>query len=86
MTTTAVPIKFDCPDGFGEAHYGRPEALLHPRVRHAMSGFGLADRAAVDKGVERLARDLDTGEWDRRFGELRLLGERVGAVRLLVAR
>jgi SAM-dependent methyltransferase len=86
VTTTAVPIKFDCLDGFGEAYYGRPEALLQPRVRHAMSGFGLADRAAVDKGVERLARDLHTGEWDRRFGELRLLGERVGAVRLVVAR
>jgi hypothetical protein len=51
-----------------------------------MSGFGLADGAAVDQGVGRLARDLDTGEWDRRYGKLRKLGERIGAVCLLVAR
>jgi SAM-dependent methyltransferase len=86
VATTGVPIRFDCPDGFGEAYYGRPEALLDPHVREAMSGFGLADRAAVDEGVERLARDLKTGEWDRRYGDLRELGERLGAVRLLVAR
>jgi SAM-dependent methyltransferase len=86
VTTTAVPIRFDCPDGFGDAYYGRPEALLDPHVRQAMSGFGFADRAAVAEGVERLARDLETGEWDRRYGDLRELDERVGAVRLLVAR
>jgi hypothetical protein len=50
VTTTVVAIKFDCLDGFGEAYFGRPEALLDPRVRHAMSGFGLADPGAVEKG------------------------------------
>ncbi len=81
----AVPIACDCPDGFGEAYYARPEAFLEPRVRQAMSGFGLTDPAAVERGVERLGRDLASGEWDRRHGELRRLPERVGAVRLLVA-
>jgi len=80
-----VPITIHCPDGFGEAYYGRPEAFLDPAVRRAQSGFGLTDSAAVARGVRRLGKDLATGEWDRLFGHLRTQPEHVGAVRLVVA-
>lgn len=32
-----VPIPLDCRDGFNEAYYGRPEALLDPEARLACS-------------------------------------------------
>lgn len=86
VRTSAVAVRLDCPDGFGEAYYGRPEAFLDPRVRQAQSGFGLTDSGAVERGAERLRRDLEFGEWDRRYGDLRRLPERIGALRLLVAR
>ena len=80
-----VPIPLDCVDGFGEAYYGRPEAFLEAGVRAGQSGWVLTDPAAVARGVERLRRDLESGAWDARHGQLRNQPERTGAVRLIVA-
>jgi SAM-dependent methyltransferase len=33
VTTSVVPVPLDCTDGFNEAYYGRPEALLDPAAR-----------------------------------------------------
>jgi SAM-dependent methyltransferase len=82
----AVPIPLDCTDGFGEAYYGRPEAFLQDDVRAAQSGWVLTDPDAVARGMARLAEDLESGAWDARHGHLRTQPERVGAVRLIVAR
>lgn len=81
-----VPIPFDCFDGFGEAYYARPEAFLDADVRAAQSGWMLADPAAVQRGLDTLAADLSSGVWDARHGRLREQSERIGAVRLVVAR
>jgi hypothetical protein len=81
-----VPIPIDCTDGFGEAYYARPEALLEADVRAAQSGWVLTDAAAVARGVAKLADDLASGRWDERHGYLRQQPERVGAVRLVVGR
>ncbi len=81
-----VPIPIDCSDGFGEAYYARPEAFLEPDVRAAQSGWVLTDPEAVDRGVAELAEELASGRWDERHGHLRSQPERVGAVRLIVAR
>jgi hypothetical protein len=81
-----VPIPLDCVDGFGEAYYGRPEAFLEADVRAAQSGWVLTDPGSVARGVERLRRDLESGVWDARHGQLRNQPEHLGAVRLIVAR
>lgn len=73
ITTLLVPR--DCRDWFGEALWGRPELYLDPDVRANMSAFRLIDPSAVDAGVDRLRRDLETGAWDRRHGGLRSLPE-----------
>ena len=80
-----VPVPWDCVDGFGEAYYGRPEAFLRPEVRAATSGLALADPAAVQRGLDRLAEDLASGAWDRAYGHLRAQAERTGALRLVTA-
>jgi SAM-dependent methyltransferase len=66
-----VPVA--CVDGFPEAFIARPEAYLDPEVRRNMSGFRLLPEDQAATGVARLARDLASGEWDARFGELRRL-------------
>jgi hypothetical protein len=81
-----VPIPFDCSDGFTEAFYGRPEQFLDPEVRRAQSAWGFVDGQAIERGIERLRGDLESGAWDERHGELRTQPEFVGALRLIVAR
>jgi SAM-dependent methyltransferase len=80
-----VPIPIDCVDGFTEAFYARPEAFLDPEVRRAQSAWSFISEAETDASVNRLADDLASGEWDRRFGSLRTQPEFVGSLRLIVA-
>jgi SAM-dependent methyltransferase len=82
---TPVPIPLDCQDGFTEAYFGRPEAFLDPGVRAAQSAWGFIEPAVADQAVARLRADLESGEWDRRFGALRTQPEFIGALRLIVA-
>jgi hypothetical protein len=80
-----VPVPNDCTDGFGEAFYARPEAFLDPAIRAATSGLVLSPPAAVKRGIERLREDLTSGAWDEKYGRLRTLPERHGAIRLITA-
>jgi SAM-dependent methyltransferase len=80
-----VPVPIDCVDGFAEAYYARPQAFFDPDVRGSQSGWGFMSPAATRAGLDRLQADLDSGEWDRRFGALRSRPEFVGAVRLIVS-
>jgi SAM-dependent methyltransferase len=79
-TVVEVPIPFDCQDGFAEAFYGRPEALLDPDVRRAQSAWALAGV----EDVPALRDALDSGEWDARHGHLRTQPQYVGSLRLVV--
>ena len=81
-----VMVPFDCTDGFTEAFYGRPEKLLDPAVRRAQSGWSFAGHEAEARAVESLRRDLESGEWDRRYGPLRTLAECDLGVRMVIGR
>jgi SAM-dependent methyltransferase len=63
-----VPVPHDCSDGFLYAYWRRPAAYLDPRIRSGMSSFWAL--GAVDQGLARLAADLSSGEWERRYGAL----------------
>jgi SAM-dependent methyltransferase len=80
-----VPVPHDCVDGFLAAYWRRPEAYLDPKIRAGMSGFALLDAAVVTRGIARLKSELDSGEWERRFGDLRRLERLDVCYRLLVA-
>lgn len=81
-----VPIPLYCRDGFNEAYYGRPEALLDAQARLACSSWSLIPGAAVDRFVEHLSRDLASGRWDEKYGHLRAQPFFEGPLRLIVAR
>jgi len=81
---SSVPIPLDCTDGFGEAYYGRPEALLDPGARRANSAWSFVDAATAESSVAALRADLESGEWDRRFGAMRSQPEFDGSLRLIV--
>ena len=67
LESIAVPVPWDCSDGFLGAYWRRPRAYLDPGVRGAISGFRRID---PDAGIERLRRDLDDGSWQNRYGQL----------------
>jgi SAM-dependent methyltransferase len=70
-----VPIPHDCRDGFLHAYWRRPRAYLDPQVRAGISVFRLMDPDEVADAIERLAADLNSGEWERRNGALLELDE-----------
>jgi hypothetical protein len=81
-----VPIPADSTDRFGQALFARPEQMLEPAVRRAMSAWSFLDPRTVDDFHHRLTADLASGEWDRRYGEFRNLPEFDGGLRLVISR
>jgi SAM-dependent methyltransferase len=81
-----VPVPLHCRDGFNEAYYGRPEALLDEKARLACSSWSLVPKAAVERFVKHLSRDLASGRWDQKYGHLRSQPFFDGPLRLVVGR
>jgi len=79
-----VPVPLDCTDGFGEAYYGRPEALLDPGARLANSAWSFVEPEVEPRFERELRRDLGSGAWDARYGALRTQPEFDGSLRLIV--
>ncbi|MGE0230792.1 MAG: class I SAM-dependent methyltransferase [Flavobacteriaceae bacterium] len=83
VAITPVPIPHDCSDGFLYAYWRRPEAYLDARIRSGSSSFwAIGDKPA---GLERLQRDLESGEWARRYADLLNLDAYDAGYRLVVA-
>lgn len=80
-----IPIPLQCVDGFQEAFYGRPEAFLHKEVRLSQSAWGFLSPELEDELVDRLRADLESGEWDRKYGHFRTQEFFTCALRLIVA-
>ncbi len=75
----------DCMDGFFEAFWRRPEALLDPAVRSAQSMWALLEPGVEERMVERLRGALESGAWDEVHGALREQDEFDGALRLVIS-
>ncbi len=80
-----VPTPADCVDGFFDAHWNRPEALLDPAVRASQSIWELLEPGVEEAIVERLGTALACGAWDAEHGHLRQLDSYEGALRLVVS-
>jgi SAM-dependent methyltransferase len=85
VTVEKVPTPSDCLDGFFEAFWNRPEALLDPEVRASQSMWALLDPAVERRIVERLRADIASGAWDTEHGHLRDMEEFDGALRLVIS-
>lgn len=78
-----LPIPFDCTDGFLYAFWRRPWAYLDPHIRSGSSSFWAI--GYVEQKLARLRRDLESGEWERRYSALLELDELDLGYRLVVA-
>jgi SAM-dependent methyltransferase len=80
-----VPTPGECVDGFFEAFWRRPEALLDPEVRASQSIWTLLEPGVEQRIVDRLHEDLASGAWGAEHGHLRDLTSYDGALRLVIA-
>jgi SAM-dependent methyltransferase len=80
-----VPGPRRCRDAFAFTLWDQPERLLDPAVRRASSVWHRIPVAALNLGLKRLREDLESGEWDRKYGHLRELGEFDIGLRLVVS-
>lgn len=78
-----VLVPHDCSDGFLHAFWRRPEAYLDARIRSGSSSFWAIGNA--EPGLQRLRRDLQTGEWERRYAALLTHDAYDAGYRLVVA-
>lgn len=78
-----VEVPHDCTDGFLVAYWRRPEVVLDKLARAATSGLSLVDPGIVEPAMERLASDLRSGEWARRYGHLLALDTHDVGLRIL---
>lgn len=80
-----VPVPADCIDGFAGAYWRRPESYLDPSVRAGISSLAQLPPEVAERCVRKLRQDLESGEWDARYGHLRELTELDLGYRLLIA-
>lgn len=85
MRVEPVLAPADCTDGFCIALWRRPEAHLDPRVRQGSSIWHLLPAPLVESRLDLLRQDLESGEWDRRYGDLRTRDELDVGLRLVTA-
>jgi SAM-dependent methyltransferase len=83
--TEAVPIPWDCADGFFEAYWRRPEAYLDDQVRRGVSVWARVGPEAEQRAVRSLRADLISGRWAERNRDLADLDAADLGLRLLVA-
>jgi SAM-dependent methyltransferase len=80
-----IPTPHDCTDGFIEAFWRRPEALLDPAVRSGQSAWAILEPGVEERIVERLRVALESGAWDAEHAHLREQDAIDGSLRLVIS-
>jgi SAM-dependent methyltransferase len=83
VSITPVPVPHDCSDGFLYAYWRRPQAYLDPFIRSGSSSFWVIGKAEDE--VASLRRDLESGDWQRRYSQLLDLDAYDAGYRLVVS-
>lgn len=83
VQVTPIPVPHNCSDGFLYAWWRRPAAYLDARIRSGTSAFWAI--SGIEPQLEKLKQDLETGEWERRYGELLSLDAYDAGYRLVLA-
>lgn len=68
------PLPHDLTDGFFCSAWRYPEKYLDPVFRRGISHFQLAEQAQVQEMIRKLRQDIDSGLWDKNYGDIRSRG------------
>jgi SAM-dependent methyltransferase len=80
-----VPIRRDTPDWMLGSFWAHPERVLDEQARNATSGFVRMDASVVERVVQDVRHDLESGAWDKKHGHLRTLDAFDAGLRLVVS-
>lgn len=80
-----IPIARDTCDWTLMSFWAHPERVLDAEARNATSGFARMAPAVVDRVVDAVRRDLQSGAWDVRHGELRRLDAYDAGMRMVLS-
>ena len=83
VEVSPVPIPHDCVDGFLGAYWRRPAEYLRSDIGGGISSFATCSDLSA---LERLQRDLDSGDWGRKNRDIIKLNELDIGYRLIVGR
>lgn len=86
LQVVPVPIPADSRDGFEAAFWRRPYAYLDAEVVSGMSALALLSDAEREAGSRALRAALESGEWQRRWGDLLHRDELDLGYRVVIAR
>ncbi len=81
-----LPVPRDCCDHFFAALWARPELFFDAEVVQPMWVWQRLSEEARQEGRGRLAADLGSGAWDKRFGHLREMRELDVGLRLVISK
>lgn len=70
-TVETLLVPNDCTDRMFATLWARPEQYLDPSVRAATSVWDQLPEDITQRALASLRADLESGEWDRRYGHLR---------------
>jgi hypothetical protein len=65
------PLPPDLADRNMCSAWAKPGMYFDAQMRRNTSGFALASPAVVERGLKRLQHDLQSGQWDSKYGHLR---------------
>lgn len=85
FTIEVVPIPRHCTDWMLGSFWAHPERVLDPAARAGTSGFARLPPEVLERVVSEVSRDLKSGLWDKRYGQLRQLDSYDAGLRLLIA-
>ncbi|MGN6870134.1 MAG: class I SAM-dependent methyltransferase [Solirubrobacteraceae bacterium] len=85
LRVETIEIPDDTPDWMLGSFWAHPERVLDPVARAATSGFARMNEAVIDRVVEAVRRDLESGAWDRRHGHLREQRSFDAGLRLIIS-
>ena len=78
------PLPKDLTDLFAASGWCRPELYLDIKVHNGISSFAKMSTEAIQMGVEQLSKDLQTGNWEKKYGELKQLESYDAGYRIIV--
>lgn len=86
IEVSTLMLPYDLSDLFAAALWRRPEIYLNSVVRAGISAFALAEPSMVELGVRQLAEDLTSGQWNAKYGDIKILTEFDAGYRFLCAK
>lgn len=80
-----LPVPRDTCDWTLMSFWAHPERVLDEGARNATSGFARMEPAVTQRVVSAVRRDLESGTWDARYGDLRRLDAFDAGMRLVIS-